>query len=144
MADVQNGRASGRIHRENLGLLALGAAGRWEVALDETLSGAERHYLYLEGPSISCHCEIASTALVGAMIRFLEPNLAPSNETSLVLGKDTLAPIALVKDDEYADRYFVVVGPPERPIVQWTIAGTEVAQLADALRQAQEDLDDAS
>ncbi|HEY7424949.1 MAG TPA: hypothetical protein VH682_12030 [Gemmataceae bacterium] len=136
---------------ENVGLLANGSSGEWEVAIDEATSGVERWYAQIEGPAVSFYFEIPSLDIVGEMLRFLErgpvvakrsPNGSDERNGSLVIGKDKKAPITLLKDDEYQDRFFLLVGPTDSPMVRFTIAGMNVLKLTEALRQVQEDLED--
>jgi hypothetical protein len=49
---------------EDLGLLAIGSSGPWEVSVDETISGTERWFAQIEGPSISIYFEIPSPSIV--------------------------------------------------------------------------------
>jgi hypothetical protein len=151
MATTKNTRPTRQSNTGNFGLLANGSSGPWEIAIDETTSGADRWYAQIEGPSVSFYFEIPSVDVVGKMVRFLDPRQAPRKEVSLdsmerngslVIGKDKKTPIALVKDDEYEDRFFLVVGPMDSPLVRFVIAGTDVAKIADALRQVKQDLDD--
>jgi hypothetical protein len=140
----------GRGH-ESVGLLANGSSGEWEVSIDETTSGVERWYAQIEGPAISFYFEIPSVDIVGEMLRFLacdpaaakrSPNGSDQRNGSLVIGKDKKTPITLFKDDEYSDRFFVVVGQTDRPLVRFVIAGMDAVKIAEALRQVQEDLED--
>ena len=50
---------------ENLGLLANGASGPWEFSVDETISGTERWFAQIEGPSVYISFEIPSPSIVG-------------------------------------------------------------------------------
>src|SRR5262249_27555817 len=119
---------------ECFGLLANGSSGPWEIAIDETTSGADRWYAQIDGPSVSFYFEIPSVDIVGEMIRFFErasavnmelsPGSAERNE-NLVVGKDKNTPVTLVKDDEYPDRFFLVIGSMSSPIVHYVIAGAD-------------------
>ena len=143
MAISKNTRPTHEPGTGTLGLLAIGSSGQWEIAIDETTSGPARWFAQLDGPSVSFHFEIASVAVVGKLIRFLEPR--PSANSSkrnglLVIGQAGNAVITLIKDDEYPNRFFLIVGPIEGPIVRFVIAEPDAAQIADALRQVEEDL----
>ncbi len=122
-----------------MGLLANGSSGQWDVAVDETTVGADRWFLQIDGPAVSFYFEIPAVDVVGRMSRFLDPG---GRHGSLVLGKGKDLPVTLVKDDEYRDRFFLAVGPPARPAMRFTIAGADAAMLAEALRQAEQDLVD--
>lgn len=136
---------------DQFGLLACGSSGGWDVAVDEDLSGSERWYVQIEGPTVSFSFEIPSLDLVGEMLRFLErgsvaaegfPNGSDAGNGSLVIGKDLITPVKLVQDDEYPDRFFLVVGQTNSPMVWFTIASPDAGNIAEGLRQMQEDLVD--
>ena len=139
------------IHQSKLGLLANGSFGPWEIAIDETTSGTDRWYAQIEGPSVAFYFEIPSVDIVAKMARFLEPRSSaprkPANGSvrpndCLVIGKDKKMPVTLLRDDEYNDRYFLVVGPTDHPLVRFVIAGADVNNIAKALEQVKEDLDE--
>jgi hypothetical protein len=128
---------------EKVGLLANGSAGAWDVAVDTATSGTERWFLQIEGPSIYFYFELASLNVVEKMAQFLEEEpTAPASNGNIVAGKDRHLPVSLVRDEEFDDRFFLVVGSPAKPVVQFTISGSTRTQLAEALRQAESDLAD--
>jgi hypothetical protein len=142
MAAPRNTRINRPSKDEGFGLLANGSSGPWEIAIDEYTSGEERWCAQIEGPSVTFYFEIPSLDIVGKMARFLKPSTGSAQRNgSLVIGKDQCTPVTLVRDDEYDDRFFLVVGPTENPIVHFVIAGTDVVKIADALRQVKDDLD---
>ena len=51
-------------------------------------------------------------------------------------------PVSLVRDDEYEDRCFLIVGPGDSPVVRYSFAGEDLENLIEALRQANQDLID--
>ncbi len=129
---------------EAFGLLANGCSGPWEIAVDEHISGADRWSVQIEGPSVSFYFEIPSLETISKMAQFLDRSI-PSSETNdlLLISKDQQMPVTLIKDDEYADRFFLVVGPTANPMVRFTIAGKDVTDFLEALRQAIDDTSDA-
>ncbi|MHB1422600.1 MAG: hypothetical protein ACYC3I_05280 [Gemmataceae bacterium] len=147
----RNARPNQRSGNDSFGLLAIGSSGDWEVAIDESTSGDERWYAQIEGLAVSFYFEIPSLGIVDEMLRFLGPRpvaatLSPSGSGEsngwLVIGKDIKTPITIVKDDEYPDRFFLLVGRVESPMVRFAIAGKDVREIAEALRQVEEDLED--
>ncbi|HEV3447492.1 MAG TPA: hypothetical protein VG099_22820 [Gemmataceae bacterium] len=145
MTTSKNSRVTHQGRNSSFGLLANGSCGSWEIAIDETTSGAERWYAQIDGPAVAFYFEIPSVDIVGKMARFLEPRSATTNQPQdglLVIGKDKRTPITLVKDDEYHDRFFLVIGPMDNPIVRFAIAGTDVIDIAEALKDVKKDLDD--
>jgi hypothetical protein len=150
MATSKNARPTQGRDDGCFGLLANGSSGQWEVGIDETTTGPDRWFAQLEGPSVSFYFEISSVDIVAKMIQFLEsspaakkhsPTRAGEGNGALVLSKDKKSPVTLVKDDEYEDRFFLVVGLMESPTVRFVLAGTDATQIADALRQVKEDLE---
>jgi len=151
MATSKNARPIHETTTESFCLLANGTSGQWEVAIDESTSGANRWLAQIEGPSVSFCFEIPSVDIVGQILQFLDSHCVAGNHAvgnsearnnSLVISKSNKSPIILVKDDEYLDRFFLVVGLMESPIVRFILAGPDVVQIANALRQVKEDLDD--
>ena len=151
MATIQKRHTSPKRQDGTFGLLANGSSGSWTIDIDEALSGAERWWARIEGPSISLRFEIPSLDVVGKIARFLgkysvtakrPSNGSPKRSGALFLGGNKLIPVSLVKDDEYDDRFFLVLGPTDGLTVRFAFAGTEVSELAEALRQVKEDLDD--
>ena len=130
--------------RERFGLLANGSCGSWEIAIDENTNGPDRWLAQLDGPSVTFCFELPSLDIVAKMTRLLEPGPAgsPQGSAPLVIGKDSRHPVSLIRDDEYDDRFFLVVGPAASPIVRFVLAGADVTNIAGALRQIQDDLDD--
>jgi hypothetical protein len=128
------------------GLLANGASGLWAVAVDVTTSGPERWFAQVEGPSVALYFEIPSVDIVSEALQVLAPRRGAKERSSpgtgLVLTKDDQMPITLLADDEYPDRFFIMVGAPEKPVVRFSFSGTDAVQLAEALRQVGEDLED--
>ena len=123
-----------------VGLIANGSSGSWEVAIDETTSGATRWFAQFEGPTAVFYFEIASPDVVAEILRFIEASEAKGKD--LVIGTDQRMPVTLVKDDEYADRFFLIAGPSVSPTVRYTLTGSDIADIASAIRQAQQDLDE--
>ncbi len=151
MATIQKLRTPSKTQEGTFGLLAVGSSGAWQIDIDEALSGAARWWMQIEGPSVSIRFEISSLGVVGTIARFLARHSPkkkrPSNGSlkqggSLVLGGDNRIPVSLVKDDEYDGRFFLVVGPTDGLTARFVLAGTEVLEIAEALRQVKEDFDD--
>jgi hypothetical protein len=64
-------RENQEVH-DNLGLMANGSSGDWEVAVDETTSGPSRWFLQIEGPTSFCSFEISSPKAVREVLLFLQ------------------------------------------------------------------------
>ena len=139
MATTRKTGANRQTDISEIGLLANGSAGGWDVAIDETTSGSGHWFAHIEGPSATFYFEIPGVEIVGQIIEFLE-NPVTSSSLPLQIGKNKENPIALIKDDEFEDRFFIAVGPADRPLVRFVVAGPDASQFADALRQIREDV----
>lgn len=135
---------------ECFGLMANGSSGEWAVAVDETIKGPERWFVQLEGPSVYFSFEVPSPEMISTALDFLGGSSSPKGPHarisaeigSLVLGKHRQTPVVLVRDDEYKDRYYLVVGEEADVVVRFTIAGQGLKDIQEALRQAMEDIED--
>jgi len=133
-----------------VGLLAFGSSGRWELAIDEATSGPDRWFAQIETDAVWLHFEISSPKIVRKILHFLaapgkgrngKANGTHGRSDSLRIGSDKTQPIFLVRDNEYADRFFIVVGHRETPVARIVVKGSDVANLVRALRQVNDDLD---
>jgi hypothetical protein len=137
--------------KATLGLAANGSSGGWEVAIDESLDGREKWFAQIEGPSLYLYFQIPSPGAVGDMIRFFE-QCHPAKEKALRspagdgpkrVGGSHWASVRLLRDAERPEGCYLMVGPGARPCARFFLAGEDVANLTRALKQAQEDLDQA-
>src|SRR5687768_16465842 len=97
--------------RGNLGLTAIGSDGDWEVAIDETTSGAQQWFAQIEGRSCYLYFPVRSPLLLGEMIQFLmtKPTTNGSGTPAprsreLSIGKNADQSVSLLRDDEFSDR----------------------------------------
>lgn len=135
---------------EHLGLMANGSSGEWQIAVDETTKGPDRWFVQLEGPSVYFSFEIHSPGTISQALDFLEgrsspkePNAQSSEENgTLVLSKQRQTSVILVRDDEYTDRYFLVIRQEVDTVMGFTIAGKDLKDIQETLRQAIEDIED--
>jgi len=137
---MKNGRATTRSRSATFGLLANGSCGPWSIDVDETTSGPDRWFMQIEGPAVSFDFQIPSPGMIQRMSEFLRAGRPSGAE--LAVGKGKATPVRLVRDDEFDDRFFLVVGPPDAPVVRYTFAGDDANRVAVALEQVQEDLVD--
>ena len=148
MADPETIPMSYEAHDQGLGLLANGSSGPWEFSVDETISGDERWFAQIEGPSVYISFEILSPDIVGEAATFLAPPDDKEREligsaggsNRLRISKSPGIPVSLVRDDEYKDRCFIVIGEGDSLTVRYTLAGEDLADLAEALRQANQEV----
>jgi hypothetical protein len=149
MATIQKPDTTHQTQGETFALLANGSGGAWVIDVDEAVDGAQWR-AQIEGPSISLDFAIGSLDVFDKLARFLGSVSSTSKLSSgsakrgdsLHLGGNERTPVRLVKDDEYDDRFFLIVGKPEDVIAWFTISGKDVSEIADAAMQVKEELDD--
>ncbi|MGC8644022.1 MAG: hypothetical protein ACP5XB_29535 [Isosphaeraceae bacterium] len=148
MGDIKSDQTTTNTHEQSLGLLANGSSGPWDVSIDETISGNERWFAQIEGTSICLYFELPSLDMIPEAIRFLAPPAervwaragSSTVKGELLISKRTELPVLLVRDDEFEDRFFVVVGQPDRPVVRCSLSSSAARDILEALRQAEKDL----
>jgi hypothetical protein len=134
---------------EAIGLVANGSAGSWEIAIDETISGAATWFAQIEGPQVYIYFEIPSPKIIDQTIGFIERHTDPDQPLplgsatqcgSLRLGSFGRSPVALVWDDEDRNRCFFVIGRTVQPMIRITLLDGDLDEFTQALRQVREDL----
>jgi hypothetical protein len=147
--DLENN--PGQADCQAVGLVANGSAGSWDVAVDETISGAARWFAQIEGPRVTIYFEIPSPKVIDQTIGFIEQNTAldripapgsAARHGSLRLGAFGRSPVALVWDDESRSRCFFVIGQTAQPTIRLTLTDGDIAEFTQALRQVREDLNE--
>ena len=130
------------------GLMAIGSSGSWEIAIDQTVSGPDRWFAQVEGPSVYLYFEIPSLEVVDQAIELLGfrretgKNAAhAARNGTLALGTSGSTQVKLVRDDEFPDRYFLVIEPKDGLCIRFTLANDDLTHVIDALRQVKEDLE---
>lgn len=121
-----------------VGLAAIGVSGSWEVALNQPVSNSNGWILQIEGPFVSLSFPITSLAVLEEMSRFLKT--FASDELSLHAGK--LSEISLLRDHEFADRFFLMIQSKDGITFRLTIIKPELDHLSDALSQVRSDLEE--
>lgn len=129
---TQKGIAKRTKPTAEFGLAALGVSGPWEISLDQTTAGPPKWSLDIDGPVADVSFDIASPSVVAEAIEFLTNSGDGRDRLSLAKGK--LTPVVLVRDDEFRDRFFLAIGPEDRPVIRLTIANDDLRHVVRALQ----------
>lgn len=127
----------------NWGLAALGVSGRIEISVDEACSEIDRWQLSVEQDDIYIRFEISSTQTVYDLLSFLRCHLHQKSEDKIVLGVIGNAEVSLIKDDEFADRFWWAVAA-QSGIVRYQLATEELDDYIAALQSVIAELCDES
>src|SRR4051794_4427376 len=120
------------------GLVAVGSAGGWQVDLDEAISDDERWVMKIEGPSVYLNFEVESPRVIDKALEFLMKRKKADSESrrrwsrkndELKIGKCDKELVTLVRDDEFADRYFLAVQTATKLTFRVTFGGKDLVQL---------------
>lgn len=126
------------------GLVANGASGTWRIDLDESLSGSQRWFVQIEGPSCYLNFEVSQPQAIADMAEFLgslhDGDQSPGNQPELKLGKCGRHTVELLWDRKPADRCFVMVRSDDQFCVRVTLFDSDVQALLDSLEQVCEEL----
>ncbi|MCP3957760.1 MAG: hypothetical protein GY719_07895 [bacterium] len=123
------------------GLAAVGQSGAVQVDVDESCSEPARWELSIDQPQIYLRFEIPGPHVVGELLAFLQRHWGQSSADELRLGAIGDAKVSIIKDDEFADRFFLCVAS-ENGALQYSLRSEEVESYIAALRSAKEDLSD--
>ena len=129
-----------KVSDDEIGLLALGSSGPWEVAIDETLAGPARWFAQIEGPTVSVYFQITSLDVIDDVLLFLTMDSQGTENGKLSVTNCDGSRVSLVRDDEFTDRYFVEIQAKPALDVRFTIKGADLSDLVKALRDVKNDL----
>jgi hypothetical protein len=120
-----------------LGLVALGATRRWDVAVDESLDGIGWS-LELDGPQAYLVFQLQDLSVIPAALTYLQS--APTGDDGLVLGRFGSAAVSLIWDNEAPPRCFLIVGPDEHATLRLSFDGEDIRMLLEAFSQIASEL----
>src|SRR5262249_38485609 len=132
------------------GLAATGSAGSWSIDLDETTAGEAKWFAQIEGPSVYLYFQVPSPALIDRLLQFLDRRPVPlggeqtleSNgiDDSLRISHFGRTPVGMIRDNEFPDRCFLVLGPSGESCLRLALSGEDLQMFTEALRQVREEL----
>ena len=91
------------------GLNSLARCGQVDLDLDESIDdGPQTYMLTLCVPSLELRFEIAGPDATGALSAFMRENYGRKASAELQIGVLDGLPVRIIKDDEHADRFFII------------------------------------
>jgi len=122
-------------------LIASGSHKGWDVAIDE--AKPRQWFAEVRGPSFYFHFQIPRLEVVHEWLRFINggPRQGRSRSTSaseLIVGTFLGEKVAIVRDSEFSDRYFLLVVGTDGSLpscLRIPVAGEDLVALREALRQ---------
>jgi hypothetical protein len=92
-------------------LNSLARCGEVDLDLDESTDDSPLTYMLTLGvPSLELRFEIAGPGATRALSAFMRENYGRKASAELQIGVLDGLPVRIVKDDEHADRFFIIAG----------------------------------
>ena len=128
-----NGRST-----KGWGLLANGHAGQWHIDIDVSDVGDEWS-MQIDGPKTYLRFSLLDLQVVPKVLDYLR---AGQDSDGVTLGQFGLMAVSIIRDDEFARRWFLILTGEAGVTARLTLDAEDVEALADALQQVREDLPD--
>ena len=120
------------------GCAAVGRSGSVSVDVNETTSGPTRWELDLDFPQFQLRFAIPTPDTVTELHDFL----ATGNADELTVGAISTLRLKIVRDNEFDDRFFLMMTSADDGALHWTLSGTNLTDLIAALADAVPELSD--
>lgn len=120
-------------------LAGSGSHGGWTVDIDETASGEQRWLAQIQGPLLDLTIPIDSPCVVKELIGFLTSSSDGKASCEFPIRKSRDESVSLLRDDEFTDRYFLLVETRNGLVMRCTMSGPALHSLVVALKQVQTD-----
>ncbi|MBI1903748.1 MAG: hypothetical protein HYS13_21810 [Planctomycetia bacterium] len=141
-------RENGRRKPSACALVANGVSGQWEIALDETVEGAQRWFAQIDGPLCYVYFQIQQPRVIEDMLLFLQRHLsAPTDKErstgqadQMELGPNGGNSVTLLWDGETNDRCFILIRGKGEFRARLCLAGTDLNDVVHALHQVRDEL----
>ncbi len=142
------------IAQVEFGLVANGIAGAWEVSLDETLAGAQRWFVQIEGPGRYVNFQVRHPRIFDDMVSFLKWHMChdgcaqrsgSSVDPGIRLDVSQFGGLAvsLIWDGEEAQkRCVILIKGKSQFVVRISIEHGDLVDLIAALEQVRDELSD--
>ncbi|TWT64194.1 hypothetical protein [Rubinisphaera italica] len=125
------------------GMAAFGRSGDWELAVDEILGERQHWCLQIESPFVSLQCGIPCLDVFAELKHLLakSDSNAYDENNSVEVGLYYDRPVIVHRDNEFADRCFIIIGDSAEARFEVTLAGKNFNEFREALSQVVEELD---
>src|SRR4030095_9965044 len=120
------------------GLAGLGRSGRVDVDVDEELDEPGHVQMTIDLPGWSFRFRLSARTQASRILGFVREQTGSLVFSEITIGSFVGAPVLLVKDREMADRFWLKAAK-DGQIVEFMLAGEDVADLTEAVSQAVQD-----
>ncbi len=121
------------------GAAAVGKTSRFDVVIDEALDDASDIQISISTRSWSFRFALSAREDVARMLSFQREYTGRLVFSELAVGSFQGAPVRLIKDNEFADRFWLRAYG-DGSMVEFVLAAEDLAEFTDAVAQAVQDL----
>ncbi|HWB02423.1 MAG TPA: hypothetical protein VG796_05315 [Verrucomicrobiales bacterium] len=120
-------------------LIATGHAGRFRIEVDEPAGGPEVLFMTIIASGWDFRFSIPDPGVLPKALSFLSETSGTCIFSEIVLGSFRAAPVRLIKDDEFEDRFWIRAYEGGE-MVEFTIVAPDIHDLIGAIGNALDDL----
>jgi hypothetical protein len=121
------------------GAAAAGSTARFDVEIDEALDDASDLQISITARDWSFRFALSSRSDVTKALEFLREHTGRCVFSEISIGSFQGVPVLLVKDCEFADRFWLR-GAGDGQLVEFTLAGDNLVEFTRVVAQAVQDL----
>jgi hypothetical protein len=125
---------------KHYGAAGVGCADHVSVEIDEALDDPDDLQMCVSTRAWSFRFSLSSRAHAPQMLAFLRKQNRTVTFSEFVVGSFLGAPVLVVKDDEFADRFWLRAFGSGKS-VEFVLAADDLARFIDAVAEAVEDLE---
>ncbi|SRR6266705_2021379 len=124
---------------KNYGVAAVGSTSRFDVVIDEALDDSNDTQMSISARGWSFRFTLSARDAVAQILSFLREHTGRLVFSEVTVGSFNGARVLLIKDDEFADRFWLrVFGACQ--MVEFVLAAEDLTEFTDAVAQAVQDL----
>ena len=124
---------------QNYRAVAVGSTSRFGVEIDEAHDDANDVQMSINARGWSFRFGLSARDDAGRMLSFLREHTGRAMFSQLLVGSFHGAPVLLIKDDEFTDRFWFRASGAGQ-MVEFVLAADDLAEFTDAVAQAVDDL----
>ena len=124
---------------KNYGAAGVGRTTRFDVEIDEALDDPDDVQMGINARGWSLRFALFSRDDVTRILSFLREHTGRLVFSELLVGSFHGAPVRLIKDDEFGDRFWIRAYG-DRDMVEFVLVADDLAEFTDAVAQAVQDL----
>jgi len=124
---------------KHYGAAGVGSTSRFDVEINEALDNASDLQMSIRTRSWTFRFALSAREDVARMLSFLREHTGRLEFAEIIVGSFHDAPVRLIKDDEFADRFWLRAFR-DGPMVEFVFGADDLTEFTDAVAQTFQDL----